>query len=100
LDVLTNYDWPGNVRELKNAIERAVVVCKGNEIMRGDLPVQVSNVGKSERLTSLAAVECDHIRDMLGRASWNITRTARELGIDRVTLYNKIKKYGLRKPVH
>ena len=97
MDTLIDYDWPGNVRELKNAIERAVVVCKGNEIKRNDLPLQVNSDTKRERPSSLAAMECDHIRDMLGRSSWNITRTARELGIDRVTLYNKIKKYGLRK---
>jgi DNA-binding NtrC family response regulator len=97
LALMLKYDWPGNVRELKNAIERAVVVCKGTEIQPEDLPLQRGDKSKTAEANSLEAVEKIHIVDMLGRTGWNITRTAKILGIDRVTLYNKIKKYGLRK---
>ena len=97
-EVLRVYDWPGNVRELQNAIERAVLVCKGGEIRPEDLPVQLSN-GQQEPPAgrALAEVERQHIKRVLDESGWNVHRAARLLGIDRVTLYNKIKKYGFKR---
>ncbi|MBX3007103.1 MAG: sigma-54-dependent Fis family transcriptional regulator [Melioribacteraceae bacterium] len=99
LDFLINYDWPGNVRELENAIERAMVVGKQDTIIVDDLPFHVSknnfDLMKDEK--SLAAMEKKYIQKILNENSWNISKTAQILEIDRVTLYNKISKYGLRK---
>ncbi len=98
MDFLIGYDWFGNVRELENAIERAVVVGKCNTIKVEDLPfhVAVNRSGLDENDRSLAAAEKKHILKVLQVNNWNISRSAQELKIDRVTLYNKINKYELR----
>ena len=97
MDFLSNYDWPGNVRELENAIERAVVIGKESSIQVKDLPFHVSNNMISENgEKSLASMESKHILQVLIENNWNISRSATILEIDRVTLYNKINKYGLR----
>jgi DNA-binding NtrC family response regulator len=100
MDVLVRYDWPGNVRELVNAIERATVVGTPPAIKPQDLPFQLLNNNKKKKSSSgsLASVEKEHIIEILELNDWNISRSAEILGIDRVTLYNKIKKYGLQKP--
>ncbi|MDP3684033.1 MAG: sigma-54 dependent transcriptional regulator, partial [Ignavibacteria bacterium] len=99
MDFLINYDWPGNVRELENAIERAMVVGKTNSIIVDDLPFHVSSnsFGLDGDAKSLSAMEKKYIQKILNENNWNISKTAQELEIDRVTLYNKINKYGLRK---
>jgi DNA-binding NtrC family response regulator len=97
MDALMKYAWPGNVRELENVIERAVVVATGQQIETKHLPAQMSRAGAGPKSDSLAAVEREHIIEILGKTGWNITRSARMLGIDRVTLYNKIKKYDLKR---
>jgi len=96
LDRLVRHDWPGNVRELANAIERALVVGVPPTVRAEDLPLQLlrSNGGAGD---SLAEVEQAHVARILERTGWNVTRAAETLKIDRVTLYNKIKKYGLRR---
>lgn len=96
--LLSNHDWPGNIRELQNAIERAVLVCQTDAIETGDLPLQRSDGIRHVDEKSLAGVEREHVKAVLDEAEWNISRSARLLGIDRVTLYNKIKKYELKKP--
>ncbi len=94
--VLTTWDWPGNVRELSNAIERAMVVGAEETIQPEDLPVRIgSRRSGNGQPDSLAEVERRHISAVLDRTDWNITHSAEILGIDRVTVYNKIKKYGL-----
>ena len=97
LDVLVKYNWPGNIRELENAVERAMVVGKPPFVKPEDLPFQLGETKKVPMAESLAEIEKNHIIFMLGKTGWNITRSAEALGIDRVTLYNKIEKYGLRK---
>lgn len=98
MDFLTNYDWPGNVRELENAIERAVVIGKESSIHVKDLPFHVSNnnIITENGEKSLASMESKYILQVLNENNWNISRSAAILEIDRVTLYNKINKYGLR----
>ena len=99
MDVVVRYDWPGNVRELENAIERAMVVGKPPAIKSEDLPFQLSEKKKKYGSGSLAEMEKEHIIAVLDQNHWNITRSAEILSIDRVTLYNKIEKYELKKPV-
>jgi DNA-binding NtrC family response regulator len=96
MDLLVRYDWPGNVRELANAIERAIVVGKAPTIRAHDLPVRINERTAPPVGDSLAEVEKAQIRHILERTQGNVTRAAEILKIDRVTLYNKIKKYGLR----
>jgi DNA-binding NtrC family response regulator len=98
MDMLVRYNWPGNVRELENAIERAMVVGKPPAIHPEDLPFRLSEKGNMPLSGSLAAMEKVHIISVLEQNNWNISRSAQLLEIDRVTLYNKINKYGLRKP--
>ena len=92
---LCSYPWPGNVRELQNAVERAVVVCRGDELQLPHFPILS---GFRERDDSLQAIEADHVRRVLVACSFNVTRAAEILGIDRVTLYSKMKKYGISRP--
>jgi DNA-binding NtrC family response regulator len=98
MDTLVRYNWPGNVRELENAIERAMVVGRPPSIRAEDLPVRVSERNGAPCSGSLAAMERAHVLSVLEQNGWNISRSAEILDIDRVTLYNKISKYGLRKP--
>jgi DNA-binding NtrC family response regulator len=97
MEMLVRYNWPGNVRELENAIERAMVVGKPPTIRPEDLPFQLNERNSLPKSGSLAAMEKSHIASVLEKNNWNISRSADILEIDRVTLYNKINKYGLRK---
>jgi DNA-binding NtrC family response regulator len=98
LDILVQYDWPGNVRELENVMERAMVLATPPAIQQTDLPFQLGTKAHGLTADSLAAVERVHIEMILHRTNWNISRSAEILDIDRVTLYNKIAKYGLKRP--
>ena len=95
-DYLLRYEWPGNIRELENAIERAVILAKGDYIEVADLSQQSlylphkALVGKTMR-----DVEKNHILNVLIEVNGNCSEAARLLGISRMTLYNKIKAYGL-----
>ena len=104
MDMLMRYDWPGNVRELKNVIERALVVAKGDKIDVTNLSFPFVPEKKAEepaapkpQALSLEEVEKQHIKRVLEMTDWNISQAAKALGIERATLYNKIKKYGLAK---
>uniref|UniRef100_A0A7C4TFS8 Sigma-54-dependent Fis family transcriptional regulator n=1 Tax=candidate division WOR-3 bacterium TaxID=2052148 RepID=A0A7C4TFS8_UNCW3 len=96
-----DYEWPGNVRELENVIEHAVVVSRGNEIGIKDLPAylfkKLSNGKIITRALKLETVEKEHILNVLKLCDWNIKKAAQVLDINRVTLYNKMEKYGLKK---
>jgi DNA-binding NtrC family response regulator len=96
MDLLVRYHWPGNVRELANAIERALVVGRPPVVRPEDLPMRLNEKTRPPVGDSLAEMERAHVRIILERTGGNITRAAEILDIDRVTLYNKIKKYGLR----
>jgi DNA-binding NtrC family response regulator len=97
IDEMMLYDWPGNVRELQNAIERSVVVCKSRQISPEDLPIFCRVPAERSSPSRLEDVEKTHIRRVLDDHQWNIARSARALGIDRSTLYSKIKRYALQK---
>lgn len=91
---LQEYDFPGNVRELENMVERAIVVGNGKQILLKDLPLGKDMIGNSYK--SLDELERKYILEILNKYDWNVSRSARALKVDRVTLYNKIKKYNLK----
>jgi len=97
LNALMAYNWPGNVRELENVIERALVIGTGKEIRTEDLPFSQGAPGPEILPKSLKLMEKFHIENILNDNEWNISRSARELDIDRQTLYNKIEKYTIKR---
>ena len=97
MDEMMLYEWPGNVRELENAIERAVVVCKGRKIMPEDLPIFRPEYLTPPPNNTLMEIEKAHVSRILNENQWNIVKSAKVLGIDRSTLYSKIKRYKIQK---
>jgi two-component system, NtrC family, response regulator AtoC len=99
LALLMRYDWPGNVRELRNVLERGLVVAKGALVLPDDLGLTLSGARAEPPDTGLTLEEVErrHITAVLQASGGNVTQAARTLDIDRVTLYNKIKKYGLKR---
>ena len=112
ITALQNYSWPGNVRELQNIVERAVLLGKGPELGVGDLPthfetsgtsttISVGTAASGKRLTLKEALEGPErliILQCLRENNWNRNETADQLGINRTTLYKKMKKLGLDTP--
>ncbi|KPK57697.1 MAG: hypothetical protein AMK73_09905 [Planctomycetes bacterium SM23_32] len=99
---LTDYDWPGNVRELRNVIERAVILASGSVIEEDQLvisPAARAQQRRPERLPlgveSLQEMERRLIGKVLDETNWQKARSAEILGINRTTLWQKIKRYGL-----
>jgi DNA-binding NtrC family response regulator len=96
--IVQTYDWPGNVRELENAVERAIVVARDGELRPEDFALKVPASAVPSGKT-LEDVEKAHILRVLEECSFNQTRAADVLHIDRVTLHNKLKKYGWSRPM-
>lgn len=96
MEFLLNYNWPGNVRELENAIERAVVMRRSGEIKPDDLPFNI-HANRSDEDEGLSLIEKKHIVKMLEKYNFNISKVSKVLGIDRVTLYNKMSKYNIER---
>ena len=123
LDRLMDYPWPGNVRELENTLERALLICNNKYLRAKDiedvlsekkdmeLPVEVTTETiRSDgpavepeiseplpgRIMNLKEIEKEAIKNSVERNKWNMTITAEELGISRMTLYRKLEQYGLR----
>jgi DNA-binding NtrC family response regulator len=97
--MLMAYPFPGNVRELRNLLERAMVCAAGPILQVSDFGIGEAAAAVSPAPpASLEEVERRHIAAILEQCGGNVTHAARILDIDRVTLYNKIKKYGLREP--
>ncbi|MDR4505496.1 MAG: sigma-54 dependent transcriptional regulator [Candidatus Scalindua sp.] len=99
--ILVNYDWPGNVRELKNVVERAVLLSSTNtlsaeHILLGNVFSKKNEAEDTITDLSISAVEQKHITKILKETSWRMTKAAKILGINRTTLYNKIKQYNLK----
>jgi DNA-binding NtrC family response regulator len=100
LGALMDYDWPGNVRELENAVERAVVTCRGHELSEEHFGFLTESAAPGKAWTvppgaSLQDMERAVIGATLRRTNGNIKEAAGILGIDRSTLYEKIKKYDI-----
>jgi len=101
LTALLAHAWPGNVRELRNTLERGAVVAKGRIVQLADLGLAVppgGQTGASGKVEppSLDEVEKRHVIEVLSFTGGNVTQAARILGIDRVTLYNRMRRYQLR----
>jgi two-component system response regulator AtoC len=94
VEFMLNYDWRGNVRELENMIERGVVLSKDKSITLTEFPQELTSLAPAEGKT-LEALEKNHILKVLEETGGNIVRTAKILGIHRMTLYNKLKKYDI-----
>jgi DNA-binding NtrC family response regulator len=98
LAALQRHTWPGNVRELQNAVERAVVLGTPPEIVPSDLPHYVNEAAVRPQPRSLAELERSHIARVLDETGWNMSQSARVLGIDRGTLYAKVRRLGMERP--
>jgi DNA-binding NtrC family response regulator len=118
---LTEYDWPGNVRQLRNAIERAVILCETDQIAVKDLPLsgymddigpllenipatneELKQVKKQIRQKAVRGIEKNFILNALEKNNWNVTRSAKSVGLQRSNFHHMMKKYGIsqqpRKP--
>jgi len=114
LTTLERYEWPGNVRELKNAIERAMVLCRGEEVGVSDLPEEVvkgspilpksgeegGDLGLSETdfRDAKRKFEIAYLRRQLAAHRWNISRTASTIGLHRQSLQERLRELGIRRP--
>ncbi len=101
--LLIRFRWPGNVRELENAIERAVLVAKGQDMQPQDLPESLREDGAATSFSvpphhTLAEIERLTILQTLQRTNWNKQEAAGILGLYRPTLYSKMRKHDIRDP--
>jgi len=111
---LEKYDWPGNVRELKNALERSVVLCRGDEIGVADLPQEVvigdvahhknasgaseNGLGEKDFREAKRKFEVAYLTRQLAEHRWNVSRTAATIGLHRQSLQEKLRELGIRRP--
>jgi len=114
LTALERYDWPGNVRELKNALERAIVLSRGEEIGVEDLPAEVASgeVPKHKNTNGLGEdgfsekdfreakrkFEVAYLTSQLNTHRWNVSKTAATIGLHRQSLQEKLRELGIRRP--
>lgn len=96
--LLKEYDWPGNVRELENAVERAVVLSKSRTLGKEDFAFLHASHVPTSGPRSLKEMERNYIQETLENCDWNVTRAARILDINRVTLHKMIKRFDLKRP--
>src|SRR5271155_2520499 len=117
LDMLCAYDWPGNVRELRNALERTLVLCDGDEITSADLPEEIreyrgaagasgaakktgddSFLGEADFREAKRQFEIVYLRRKLEEHHWNVSQTAAEVGLHRQSLQEKLRELGIQRP--
>ncbi len=114
LAAIEKYDWPGNVRELKNALERSVVLSRGNEIGVEDLPAEVvhgetvsmkhrgdepdNGIGERDFREAKRKFEVAYLTRQLTAHRWNVSRTAATIGLHRQSLQEKLRELGIRRP--
>ena len=100
MEVLMNYEYPGNIRELENIVERAVVLCNEEEILVKHLPQELGQYSlkvyrkPGHRFPTLEENEVEYVSWVLKQVDGNKTRAAEILGIDRVSLWRKLKRWG------
>lgn len=110
MDVLVNYSWPGNIRELRNTIEYAFILCPGNSIGVDHLPHRITSGSGAGNMSPTAyprkaahfpqanhADEKQMLLNMLRETGWNQSETARRMGISRITVWKRMRKYGIRR---
>jgi len=111
---IERYDWPGNVRELKNALERSLVLCRGEEIGVEDLPREVvsgeaaphknsdgggeNGFGEKDFREAKRKFEVAYLTKQLAEHRWNVSRTAATIGLHRQSLQEKLRELGIRRP--
>jgi len=114
LAAIEKYDWPGNVRELKNALERSVVMCRGEEVGVEDLPSEVvhgeaisvkhrgsesdNGIGERDFREAKRKFEVAYLTRQLAEHRWNVSRTAATIGLHRQSLQEKLRELGIRRP--
>jgi DNA-binding NtrC family response regulator len=111
---IERYDWPGNVRELKNALERSLVLCRGEEIGVADLPAEVASgeaivqkrsvdgrdngLAEKDFREAKRKFEVAYLTKQLADHRWNVSRTAATIGLHRQSLQEKLRELGIRRP--
>jgi DNA-binding NtrC family response regulator len=107
-NLLMNYSWPGNVRQLESAIERAILLCEGDEISVEDLPLEIRQESSPSNSfnfklppegISFEELEQSLITQAMEQTGWNITRAAKLLGLSFRTLQYRLEKFDMKKPV-
>src|ERR1700733_7429646 len=117
MSLLRRYDWPGNVRELRNALERTLVLCDGDEITAADLPEEIreyrgaasaasatkktgddSFLGEADFREAKRQFEIVYLRRKLEEHHWNVSQTAAEVGLHRQSLQEKLRELGIQRP--
>ena len=106
IEILNSYNWPGNVRELRNTVEYACVLCTGKLIEPAHIPPKIRNciqafskeTGTDANLSSEVQSERNKLLALLKQTRGNQTELAKKIGISRVTLWKRIKKYKIRIP--
>ena len=96
-ELLMAYHWPGNIRELKHFIEEAFLVSNGTTIYPENLPDDLRREDNPQPSGTLSEIEAQHIRKVLQSVNWNKRRASEVLGINRSTLYEKIRLYHIEK---
>ncbi len=105
MEILTSHDWPGNIRELENILERAVILDMDGVIDTDDLPdilvrstaqyAAAESANSASLKDALKEPEKVYILQIMKEVKWNKKKAAKKLGVNRTTLYNKLKKYNL-----
>jgi two-component system, NtrC family, nitrogen regulation response regulator NtrX len=123
MELLLAYDWPGNVREMRNALERGVVLCAGDEMRAADLPAEIreyagpvataaaaaSGAGDADSDSDKFLAESDfreakrqfeivYLKRKLEEHRWNVSQTAAEVGLHRQSLQEKLRELGIQRP--
>jgi transcriptional regulator with PAS, ATPase and Fis domain len=94
MDALLEHDWPGNIRELRNVIERATIICEDGSIRAEDLSLRSASPARVES-TDLDVIERRTIERVMRETHGNKVQASRTLGISRMQLYGRLRKYGL-----
>jgi DNA-binding NtrC family response regulator len=117
MSLLRRYDWPGNVRELRNALERTLVLCDGDEITSADLPEEIreyrgvagaggaakkagedSFLGEADFREAKRQFEIVYLKRKLEEHHWNVSQTAADVGLHRQSLQEKLRELGIQRP--